>query len=469
MLDRIFKFAGYDAITSNGRRRAPATRVKHEDLILKDLDRNRLQATAHNVQRNFAIAAWAIRKHLDYVSSFTFQAKTRTDFDIELERFMTWWGGRQNCDLRRQHPFRRMVRLAEARRIVDGDFFLLKLTGDGVSRGKLQAIESDRVATPRDGPKGFNESNWKNGVKTSIGGTPQQYCINRRSDYGSLTFERIVPATSLFVHGCYDRFDQIRGISPIAASLNTLEDTYEGFSMAFAKLKVHQLFALAFYRDAEVGFDSTRATTDANDDGILDSGYEVDFGKGPVQLDLNPGDKAEFLESKTPATETVGFLNMMIHVCLKSLDLPFSFYDESHTNFFGSKGALQNYLKSCEAKRADLRELLDEITRWRIGLAVFDGDLTLPSGMQFEDIKWNWQEAGVPWWDPSKEVRGHTAAIAAGLDSPQRVCRETGTDFYENVDAIADAIQYAKSKGVNLQLTTTGTASMDEVQTSEDE
>jgi capsid protein len=282
-----------------------------------------------------------------------------------------------------------------------------------------------------------------------------------------LEFEKIVPAASLFVHGWYDRFDQLRGISPIASALGTLQDTYEGFDMALAKLKVHQLFALAFYRDADTGFDTTTATTDADDDGILESGYEVDFGKGPVQLDLNPGDKAEFLESKTPATETVQFLQMMIHVALKSLDLPYSFYDESHTNFFGSKGALQNYLKSCHAKRADLRELLDEITRWRLGMAIFDGDLTLPRGMEFNQLKWYWQEAGVPWWDPSKEVRGHTMAIAAGLDNPQRVCRETGTDFFENVDAIAEAIEYAKSKGVNLQLATTGTSSMDEVQTNE--
>jgi hypothetical protein len=48
----------------------------------------------------------------------------------------------------------------------------------------------------------------------------------------------------------FDRFDQLRGISPLAAAINTLRGTYEGFDYALAKAKVAQMFALAFYREA---------------------------------------------------------------------------------------------------------------------------------------------------------------------------------------------------------------------------
>jgi capsid protein len=457
----VTRFLGYDAISSRGRRRSPATRTKAEDLILPDRDRRKLLSTAQDVQRNFAIAAWAVRQHLNYVSSFSFQSKTGTDFDDEVEAFMNWWSRRINCDIRRQHPFRRMIRLAEARRVVDGDFFFLKLAGTAGSRGKLQAIESDRVATAMKGPAGYNTDSWTNGVKTSAGGAPKEYTICKRSNYGELEFERIVPADSIFSIGYYDRFDQLRGISPIATALNSLQDCYEGMDYALAKLKVSQLFGLVFYRDAEMGLATTTATTDSDSDGFADSGYEVDFGAGPVQLDLNPGDRAEFLEARTPATETVEFLKLMVHVSLKALDLPFSFFDESHTNFYGSRGALMNYMKSCKAKIADLQELLDDITLWRLGMAIFDGDLALPPGMEFTDLRWEWVPDGVPWWDPAKEVRGNVTAIAAGLDNPQRICRETGTDYYENIDQIAEAMAYASSKGVTLQLAVPGMSSME--------
>lgn len=457
----VFNF-GYDAIGSRGRRRAPQTRVKTEDSLLKDADRRKLAGTSADVQRNFAIAAWAIRQHLNYVSSFTFQSRTNDqEVDTAVESFMATWSSRFNCDARRMHPFRRMVRLAEARRVVDGDFFFLKLAGENGNRGRLQAIEGDRVATAGDGPAGYNKDSWTNGVKLTPTGIAREYTINNRDANGKLTFGRIVRADNVFTHGFYDRFDQVRGVSPIAAALNSLQDVYEGFDYALAKIKVSQLFGLVIYRDAVEAFDATTATLDANEDGINDSGYEVDFGAGPQLLDLNPGDKAEFLESKSPASETVQFLKLMVHVALKALDIPYSFFDESFTNFYGSRGGLIQYMKGCRHKIQDLQELLDEITAWRIGMAIADGDLILPRGVDFTQLSWEWVPDGVPWWDPAKEVAGHSAAIAAGLDNPQRVCRSIGTDYYENIDLIAAGNQYAKERGVQIILPGTSTAQAD--------
>ena len=461
MFKKIRNWAfGYDAVSSRGRRRAPATRIKSEDATLKDKDRKKLAGTTQDVQRNFAIAAWAIRMHLNYVSSYTFQSRTNNpEVDEAVENFMYVWGNRFNCDIRRQHPFRRMIRLAEARRVVDGDFAFLKIGGEGLNRGRLQAIEADRIATPQQGaPQGFDTKAWTNGVKLSPSGFAQQYCINNRDENGRLTFGRIVPAKNVFIHGFYDRFDQVRGISPIAAALNSLQDVYEGFDYALAKIKVSQLFGLVFYRDAQEAFDGTAATLDADGDGTNESGYEVDFGSGPQMLDLNPGDRAEFLESRSPASETTDFLKLIIHVALKALDIPYSFFDEAHTNFYGSRGGLIQYLKSCRSKQADLQELLDEITKWRIGMAIADGELELPRGFEFEQLNWEWVPDGVPWWDPAKEVAGHASAIAAGLDNPQRVCRSVGTDFYDNIDLIAQANDYAKSKGVTMVLPGVSTA-----------
>lgn len=451
--------SGYDALNPRGRRKGTTTRVKSEDAILKDRDRRALAATAQDVQRNFAIAAWAIRMHLNYVSSFAFQSRTGDDeIDTAVEAFMLRWSSKYQCDVRKQHPFRRMIRLAEARRVVDGDVFFLKLSGEGASRGKLQAIEGDRIATPTDLPAGIDPNNWTNGIRLTGSGIAKEFCICNRDSNGQLSFGRIVPEESIFSHGFYDRFDQVRGISPIASALNSLQDVYEGIDYALAKIKVSQLFGLVFYRDATDAFDGVKPTLDSNGDGFPDSGYEVNFAGGPQMLDLNPGDRAEFLESRSPATETVTFLKLIIHVALKSLDLPYSFFDESFTNFYGSRGSMIQYLKACRSKQQDLSELLDEITSWRLGMAIADGDLMLPRGVDFRDLSWEWVPDGVPWWDPAKEVSGHAAAIAAGLDTPQRVCRAIGTDFYDNVDEIAKANTYAKNRGVSIILPGVSTA-----------
>ena len=211
-----------------------------------------------------------------------------------------------------------MARQNEARRVIDGDMGFLKIAPPFPSndRGKLQAIEGDRVKTPtQDLPRGFDPKQWTNGVKLSTSGAAQAYAIHKRVGSG-MKLDRIVPARNICWHGFYDRFDQARGISPVTAALNSLQDVYEGFDYALAKVKISQMFGLVFYRDAIDAVDGvgtgTTPTIDTDGDGEADSGYEVDFGRGPVQIDLEPGDKAEFLEAKTPATETVNLLRLEI-------------------------------------------------------------------------------------------------------------------------------------------------------------
>jgi len=442
----------YDAAESSTRRRTPQTKPKREGKVLTEKKRRKLIATTQDLRRNYAVAAWAIRKHLDYVSSFSFQAKTGDKaVDDRLETLMKWWGRRRHCDAARRHPLRRMVRLAEAHRVVDGDFFFYRLTD-----GSLQGIESDHVTKPAAGtPNNFKADDYEQGIKVKAGtGEALQYCICDRQEKGSqYEYRACVPARHIFPLGYFDRFDQVRGVSPLATAINTLQDTYEGFDYALAKLKVSQLFALAFFREGAEPLGEVEHDGSEDDDGnATKDGYSVSFDKGPVQLDLDPGDRAEFLESKTPAAETREFLNLMIAVALKSLDIPFSFFDESFTNFYGSRGGLMQYLKSCKNKQRDLADLLDEITYWRLSLFIQDGELQLPAGWTLTNLRWEWVPDGVPWWDPAKEVRGHAEAIARGLDNPQRVCRETGTDAFENIDKTAEVLEYAKKKGVPLEL-----------------
>ncbi len=179
--------------------------------------------------------------------------------------------------------------------------------------------------------------------------------------------------------------------------------------------------------------------------------YKVDFGKGPVFLDLDPGDRAEFLSSNSPSNQFQAFTMLIIQVALKALDIPFSFYDESHTNFFGSRAAWLHYERSCRDKRDDQIEMRRNYTVWKLRTWIRDGRLVLPRGVTINDLVFEWQARGMPWWDPSKEVAGHVSAIAAGLDTPQRVCKAADTDFYENIDEIAKAKQYAQARGVDLQ------------------
>lgn len=441
---------GYDAVDDKKRRRPPVSRLRTEDKELTQQQRGSLTTSTRELQRNFSIAAWAIRKHLDFCSSFSFQSRTdNSDLNRKIEDLMSWWNRRRNCDVAERHSLRRMIRMCEARRTVDGDVLLLKIRD-----GRLQAIEGDRVRAPSigggsggNGKKIPSAAELTHGVELTPAGRAKRYCICKRGKgSGRFEFERMVLARNVFHYAFFDsnRFDQVRGISPVAAAVNSFEDVYEGFDYALAKAKVAQLFALAFYRDA--GESAGIIQEESSDE--AEKRYKVDFGRGPAMLDLDPGDRAEFLESKQPSSEFKTFCLVVISAALKSLDIPYSFFDESFSTYSGSRQALLQYEQSAKEKRKDLLEdVLDPVTAWRLALWIIDGTLELPAGMTMADLRWEWVPSGIPWIDPLKEVNADVKAIGGAISSRTRVLKRQGLDFREVVDELAEEKKYLESKG----------------------
>ncbi len=442
---------GYEAADSSKRRKAPSQpRVIGEDAVLTSKRRDKLTANTHDMRRNFSLFAWMIRKHLDYVSQFDFHCRAKANpdhpewdhraFNERVEELVRWWSRPQNCHVAARHSFPRLTRLIESHRTADGDVGII-LTRDG----RLQPVESDLI---RDPDKMEDSERWQNGVKTSVSGRALSYGIWRRTKNGKgRDFVKSVPARNMLLHGFFDRVDQTRGISPCAPSVDRFRDVKEASDYALAKAKVEQLLVLKIKTAANDGFGSH--TNEGTDD---EPKYNWKAGDGPQKFEMFPGDDADFLESKNPSSQFQAFVHFQADWALKGLDIPFSFLDESHTNFFGSMAAWKHYDRSCHSKRADLAEVLDRITAWRLSLFIAAGQLLLPPWMSLRDIPWEWVPRGIPWWDKAKEIRGDLAAIAAGLDNPQRIARERGTgDVMDNIDRTAEVIEHARSKGMALQ------------------
>lgn len=433
---------GFDAVNTQNRRKAPDGILRSEDAEQTEADRRKLQSAGRDIRRNFTIAAWAVRRHLDYVTTFSFQANTGDDAkNDQLEAFVREWSKAENFDAAGRHGLAASIRMAEGARTIDGDVLAVRLAD-----GRVQWVESDRIRASAGLPPHIDPAKIVHGVYTNDAGRALAYAISRRGSAGlagqatTFYFERMVAAQNAYLHAYLDRFDQIRGISPLATALNELRDTYEAFDYARAKMKVSQLLGLVFYRNAAED-DSPQPQTDSD-------GYPtIDYGKGPWQLDLDPGDRAEYLESATPSTEFQQFSQTMIAVALKALDIPYSFFDESWTNYSGARGALQQYDRSAERKRAENAALLDWLTTWRLHLALADGELP---GLKPSDLRWLWVPRGLPWIDPLKEVLANKEAIAAGLDTRTRILREQNREFKDVVAELKAEAELLRDAGLPL-------------------
>lgn len=470
----------YDATVINKRRKQKALLLASEEASLRAGDRRKLVSTARDLPRNFAVAAWAIRRHLDYVATFSFQSKTGDDvLDDAIEAHIRERSKPGNFEITGRHSRDGAMRLLEAARTLDGDHFPMLLDD-----GRLQFIEGDRVRDPEGQGASAVLGDMAQGVRCVQGvyvteaGQPIGYAVHRRGRDGiGFEFEAVKPAGPTYQHAYWSRFDQVRGVSPLASAINTLLDTYENIDYALAKAKVSQLFALAVYsenanvveryldqqaRDAADEADAVgeaAASSGETPTSPTEPKYQVNFGGGPLMMEMEPGDRGEILESQTPSTQFQSFMEVTIAISLKSLDIPYSFYDEAHTNFAGGRTGLLVYMEACKPKQDDNRNFLDWWTRAQITLGVLVGAIPLPKGFDPARLQWAWRTKSIPWpMDPQTESLAASNDVSWGLNSRQRYLAERGRDYYEVVDELADEQAYAAKKGVTITETATATA-----------
>lgn len=440
----------YDAIAYTNKRASVSNEPGSEDDILKPADNLRLHSGVRNLHRNSSLFGWIVRRHLDFVSAFRFQCRHPDKvFRKDLEAWSDEIGKAEYCDSTRRFSRDQLMRMTEALRTVQGDVLHVHRDDDS-----WQLVTPDRVRNPENTE---GKLRWVNGVGIDRAtGAPVQYSIHTRDENKQYTFERTIGVDVARLHGYMESPDQYRGVTPLAAGLNPGTDIYKNFDLALARHKMAQVMGLVIYEGANPipGMPDAPGvvTTTATNDQGGPAKTKINFGEGPQVLFQKPGDKVELLQGTVTGTDFLDFHESQTMLCLKCLDLPYSFFDEAHTNWVGQQSALQIYKASARFRRDQNRELLMWHRRMELINAILSGRITLPSGEDVDTVLTlcDWVPVGLPWWNPSKQIDGDKAAVAAGFTSPQRVCAENGTDFETNMAEIRDAIAIAEEAGVSL-------------------
>lgn len=434
---------GYDVVADSGqRRRDPLNALRTEDAELTCQRRRKLLAIERDALRNFSVARWAMGKHLDFVSTFSFSSQTKTSFDTAFQsRMEKWMHEKDLCDIAGRHTFSRILRMTEARAAGDGDHLLVMVEGN-----RLQQVESDRIRTYRE-TKG-NCRRIVEGCVQNDFGRNIAYQVFRRGNNGSgYHFQQEIDARHCLFHAYFpgERADQTRGVGLITSGLSDFIDAYEWTGMAKAVEKVRAAFGVIFKSNDPEGTGNYTPVGEGKS-------YDVDFGRGPVSLNLDPNDSVEFLSNDTPGGNTVAFFNACIGFALKSLDIPLCFFDETLTNFFGQRAQFILYLKSCMQKRDNLRaNVLNPLTKWLARSWVADGSLVLPPNGSIDNLPFRWQAAGTPYWNPVQEVTAQLMAIRGGLANYEDMYLETtGRDWFEDTKRLAEQQRHIRETGVIL-------------------
>lgn len=432
-LDRL----KYDAVKFDRLRKPAYYSTKSEDHELTARERQLLISQARDALRNFTIAGFALRKHLQSMAFYRFTAGTPNDsFNRLLESTVRQWKKRQNCDASGRHNFDTLIGLIESHRAVDGDVGILRL-----SNGRIQIIEGDRI---RNSSGNELTPEWVHGVKINSYGRALLYDVNRRMPYGGYEHERFVPAKNMDLVGYYTREDQIRGESLMAPAVRFFSQLYDSIDLALAKQRLEQAMSIAATFEDSTGFapaslSPAEEAARVREDDFTRRAVDV-FGPGIMTFTLRPGEDIKFLESNNPSQNFQSFVETVIRLVFAAFDIPYSFYDGSKTNFYGSEGEFEQYIDSVEKKQQPTIEMLNEwITDWLLPNWLLDGLIELPAGWTIEDVSRDigWMGAGLPSWRMLRHVKELLLALQTGLLPPTEIIGDYGYDIRRNLQDIS--------------------------------
>ena len=438
----------YDAVKTDRIRKPPYYSTKSEDRELTARERQLLISQARDALRNFTIAGFALRKHLQSMSFYRFTAATPdAGFNRRLESLVKRWKRRTNCDAAGRHNFDTLMGLIESHRAVDGDVGILRL-----SNGKVQIIEGDRI---RNGIGDEFKEDWVHGVRVNSYGRAIAYQINRRTPQGGFEPERIVSAKNFDLLGYYTREDQIRGESLMAPAVRFFSQLYDSIDLALAKQRLEQAMSIAATFEDTAGFmpntSGPEADAAAQREGDFNQRAVDVFGPGIMTFTLRPGEDIKFLESNNPSQNFQTFCETVIRLVFAAFDIPYSFYDGSKTNFYGSEGEFEQYIDSVEKKQQPTIEMLNEwITDWLLPNWILDGQIELPEGWTVDDVAADvgWMGAGLPSWRMLRHVKELILALQCGLLPPSEVIGDYGYDIAKNLADIAGLQAKAAELGI---------------------
>lgn len=420
-----YQFAEGYAATKQSKNRQPVTKnLSSVDTDLKPSNRAKAISAVREHQKNFSIAVWALNKHLDFVAEHTLSVNTQEQsLNRDIEAAIEAESNPSAFDVCGMHSLQSYTRLKESHACVDGDIFTQKLRS-----GQIQGIEGDRVFS-----KGGDVGTWVHGCRLNNAGAIQAIAVHKRgTSKNSFEFERYIKYENVFHHGHFQRLDQKRGISLMISGVNDFQDVYENKAYGLARMKISQMFGAVMKRAS-----------------ISESGDAPDLSAGQFYTELGLEDSMEFIQDKTPATEWQNFMDSVIGMGLKALDIPFSFYREDFTNFFGARSALILYIKSCLAKRRNLcQRWLNPWFEWKINQLKARPEFSYLRNI--EKVPYKWVPMGTPSANPVQEAQALAMRIALGVDSRTRGAQEiSGTSFSDHVEQISQEQDFMRSFDVD--------------------
>lgn len=362
------------------------------------------------------------------------------------------WGQREVCSVTGDFSWPALQRFMIRSVVQDGEFLALRVRDPRQNAWgyALQVLDPDQL------DEGANETGAPAqnavimGVEVDATGRPAAYHLWDRHPSLPGRVKRRVPASDVLHVFKRVRVGQRRGVPWFAPALVSwkLGDRY-------TEAELYQSLLAA----AQGGFFVNKDATSGLDLPLGDDGKPV-----PLVMEAEPGAarvlpggyEFQAWEPKHPTANYSGFMRVVKRGIARAFGRSYASLtgDLSDVNFSSMRTDRVREMAQSRMHQHDLlvEQLCQPVFADWVRLASITGALgAVPYDAAAMTQYATWMCTGWPWIDPVKDATAALMELEMGVTSPQRICAEKGRDFFEVVDEIADARQYAEQRGVPLK------------------
>ena len=428
-------------------------RVSNQSAELTDrYSRSGVMARARDLERNSDImnALVGAFKRNVIGGGFRVQAKTGDDaLNKSLEDLWQRWCKARNCDVTGTQSLNQMLRMAVWRKKIDGGIlFVKRYTQGGVVPFKVQMVEVDEldgdIMTPH-----VKGNRVVGGIEYDRSNRAVGYFIRRYDIDGYTQVDPVwVGADDVIFYFTKRRPSQLREMSDMAPSIPRIRDINEFMLAVAVKQRIEACLSVFIKKQIP-------ATGIGRAGGKPErGGYDGKLISPGMIKELNAGDEVQVVNPAGQATDATSFSKMLQKMIGAGQGVSYEALsrDMSESNYSSARQGLieddQTYLEEQE----HIIGILDELYETFVISAVQCGAVEIPGFWEDKRdyLAHEWTKEPRPWIDPQKEANATATALRTGQKTYKQIAAENGRDWRDQVDDIAEVVEYGTERGVDM-------------------
>lgn len=441
----------YDA-GSNSRLNA-GWRVFNESAEATDRwSRDVVRARARDLERNSDVMNSVLGAYKRNVVGLGLQLQPMTRSSrLNSEILALWdeWCTKGNCEVTGTQGFSQLLRMLVVRKKIDGGILVLKRYVDAKVPFMLQILEVDELdgaAVPVS-----KDARVVGGIEYNQYNRATGYWFRcYQADGMTAAKPMYVPAEDVIFYFTKRRPSQVREMSDMSPTLSRIRDVNEFMTAVSVKQRVMACLSV-FIKKSLPPSGLGRSGSSSS----LKKDYDGKSLTPGIIKELNEGDDVEVVNPTGQSADATSFAKLQQRMVGAGQGISYeaTSRDMSETSYSSARQGLNEDELTFFEEQEQLIQVMDDIYAAFLDACFLAGLLSAAGYWQdkgkYQGHKWVKQPKA--WIDPLKEASATASALQYGIKTYKQVAAESGRDWRQQVDDIAEVMEYAASKGLDFK------------------